>query len=176
MARRGILSSPPKAGGVLLEGGGGERLDAGAGAEGGERFVEADVPGLADAEELEVNAAEALDGGLVAAAFLVEVGRQAVGQVGVPRVNVHVAEQVVVHVVAVGVRVGGEQADVLVEVEGAAEGEVELLGLVQADEVAIDALHRLAGGQAEDEVRVGAEFAGDDARDQARRRLPDSVV
>ena len=107
-----------------------------------------------------------LDGGLVAAAFLVEVGGQAVGQVGVPRVNVHVAEQVVIHVVPVRVRVGGEQADILVEVERAAEGEIELLGLVQADEVAIDAFHGLAGRQAEDELRVGAQFAGDDAGDQ----------
>ena len=76
------------------------------------------------------------------------------------------AEQVVVHVVAVGVGVGGEQADILVEVEGAAQGEVELLGLVQSDEVAIDPLHGLAGGQAQNEVRVGPEFAGDDASGQ----------
>ena len=108
-------------GGILFEGGGGERFDAGAGAESGERLVEADVPGLADAEDLQVDAAAPLNGGLIAAAFLVQVGRQAVGQIGVPRVHVHVAEQVVIHVVPVRVRVRREQADILVEVERAAE-------------------------------------------------------
>src|ERR1035441_8885353 len=84
------------------------------------------------------NAAAPLDGSLVTAAFLIQIARQAVGQMGIPGVHVHMAEQVVVHVVAVGVRVGREQADILIEVERAAEGEVELLSLVQPDEVAID--------------------------------------
>ena len=171
MARRGICSSPPNVRGVLLEGSGGERFDAGAGAERGERLVEADVPGLADAQELQVNAAEALDGGLVAAAFLVQVAREAIGQVGVPRINVHVAEQVVIHVVAVGVRVGGKQADILVEVERAAEREIKLLSLVHADEVAIDAFHRLAGRQPQNEMRVGAQLAGHNPAHQGRGRF-----
>ena len=129
------------------------------------------MPGFADAEQLQVNAAEPLDGGFVAAAFLVQVAREAIGQVGVPRINVHVAEQVVIHVVPIRVRVGREQADILVEVERAAEREVELLGLMDADEVAIDAFHRLAGRQAENEIRVGAQLAGDDASNQGRSGL-----
>ena len=92
----------------MLESGGREGFDARAGAEGGQGFVETDVARLADAKALQVNAAKPLNGGLVAAAFLVEVGGEAVGEVGVPRIEVHVAEQMVVHVVAVGIRVGGE--------------------------------------------------------------------
>jgi hypothetical protein len=126
------------------------------------------MPGLADAEDLQVDAAEPFDGGLVAAAFLVQVGRQAVGQIGVPRVHVHMAEEVVIHVVAVRVRVRREQTDILVQVERAAEREIELLRLVEADEMAIDAFHRLAGRQAEDKLRVGTEFVGYDPRHQRR--------
>ena len=106
---------------VLLHGGGRKRLNPGAGVKGGKRLVEADMPGLADAEDLQVDPAAPLDGRLVAAAFLVQVAREAIGQVGVPRVHVHVAEQVVIHVVPVRVRVGREQADILVQIERAAE-------------------------------------------------------
>ncbi len=127
------------------------------------------MPGLADAEDLQVDSPTPLDGGFVTAAFLVQVVREAVRQVGVPRVHIHVAEQVVIHVMPVRIRVGREQADILVQVERAAEREIELLHLVQANEVAIDAFHRLAGRQAEDEVRISAEFAGHDPRDQRRR-------
>jgi len=90
------------------------------------------MPGLADAQQLQVNAAESLDGGFVAAAFLLQVGREAIGEVGVPRINVHVAEQLVIHVEAVGVLVGGKQADILIEVKRATEREVELLSLMHA--------------------------------------------
>jgi hypothetical protein len=55
----------------------------------------------------------------------VEILRHAVGQVGVLFLDVDVREKVVFHVVAVGIRVFGREADVLVEVEGAGLGEVE---------------------------------------------------
>jgi hypothetical protein len=50
--------------------------------------------------------------------------RQSVGQMRVPQVKVHLLEQVLVHAVAVGIRVGWEKPDVLVKIEGAAEGEI----------------------------------------------------
>jgi hypothetical protein len=35
----------------------------------------------------------------------------------------------------------------------------------------IDALHRLARGEAEDEMRIGAQIMSDDARDEQRRGI-----
>ena len=139
-------------------------------------LVETDVPSFANPQQLQVNAAEALDSGFVAAAFLVQVARQPIGQVGVPRINVHVAEQMMIHVIPVGVRVGREQADIFIQVERAAQGEIKLLGLVHPHQVPIDAFHRLAGCQAQDQVRVGAQLTGNDAGHQRARRLPGSAV
>ena len=166
MARRGMCSSPPKNGAFCLI-----VVGVSAFTRVRERSAESGSlkpmwPGLADAQQLQVNAAKALDGGFIAPAFLIQVRGQAVGQVRVPRVHVHMPEQVVVHVIAVGVRVRGEQPDIFIQVEGAAEREIELLLPVQAHQVLIDALHRAAGGQAQNQVRVGAQFAGHDSRHQ----------
>ena len=109
MARRGILSTPPNAATFCWSVVGVRALTRVRERRAERGSLKPMWPGFADAEELQVNAAEPLDRRLVAAAFLVQVFRQAVGQVGVPRINVHMAEQVVVHVVAVGVGVRREQ-------------------------------------------------------------------
>jgi hypothetical protein len=94
-----------------------------------------------------------------------EIGRKTVGQVRVSGVHVHMVEEVVIHVVAVGIRVGGKKANVFVEVERAAKGEIKMLFLMVADQVTVNAFHGLAGGEAENEVRIGAQFLFDNARD-----------
>ena len=86
----------------------------------------------------------------------------------VPPVNVHVAEQVAVHVMPIRIRVVREQADVFVKIERPAQRKIQLLFCVPAHEVPVNLLHRRAGRQAEDEARMGAEFARDDARHQRR--------
>ena len=163
-ARHLVLAA--ERGRVLLEGRGRERLHARARAERGERFVETDVPRLADAEELQINSAGALNRGFVAATFLVEVGREAVGQMRVARVNVHVPEKMFLHVMTVGVRIGRRQAYVFIEVERAAEREIEFLLAMHPHEMAINKFHRLARREAENEVRVRADFFCDDSRDE----------
>src|SRR5690242_19615694 len=62
----------------------------------GSRLVEANVPRLPDAENLEVDAARARDGVLVPATFVIDVLARdiATRDVHVPRVNVDVREQV----------------------------------------------------------------------------------
>jgi hypothetical protein len=56
---------------------------------------------------------------------------------GVPDVDVHVPEQVVLHVVTIRILVGGKQSDVLIEVKRAAQRKVEVLILVHANEVPV---------------------------------------
>ena len=89
----------------------------------------------------------------------------------VPRVHVHMAEQVSFHIVAIRIRVAREQPDVFVEVERAAQGKIQFLGLMQAHEVAINTFHRAAGGEAEDEMRIGAQIVRHDARHERRGGL-----
>src|SRR5258708_40304772 len=85
--------------------------------------------------------------------------------------DVHVAEQMLVHVMTVGVWVGGKQADVFIQIKSAAKRKIELLFLVLAHELAIDAFHGLARGQTHDEVWVGTQVVRNDASNTRRRSL-----
>ena len=70
----------------------------------------------------------------------VEVGSKAIGQMRVARLDVHLIKQVMVHVMPVRIWVARKQADVFVEVEGPAEGEVQLFGAAPLDQAPV---HRL---------------------------------
>jgi hypothetical protein len=152
--------------GILFAGGGCEGFDARARAQGGKRFVEADVPGLADAQELEVDAAGFLNEGFVSAAFGFEIVRDAVWQMCFFNIDVHAPKQVLAHVFMVGMRIGRSEADVFIEVEGRASRKIKFLVRVQPRQLAIDALHRFAGSQTEHEPRVRSEVMGDDPGDE----------
>src|SRR6266850_1932294 len=89
----------------------------------------------------------------------------------VPRLDVHMAEQMLVHVMTVGVWVGRKQAHIFIQIKSAAKRKIELLLLVFAHELTIDALHGLACGQAQDKVRIGTQVMGDNTGDKRRRRL-----
>ena len=129
------------------------------------------MAGLADAQQLEVNAAESLDQGLVMPAFGVEVFGQAVGQMRVSRVNIDLVKQVPVHVVAVRIGVCREQAHVLVQVERPAQRKIQSFLPMHPHQVAIDSLHGRSRRQTQHQVRIGPQFAGNNARDQQRGRL-----
>jgi hypothetical protein len=126
------------------------------------------VPSSADAQQLKVDPAETLDQPLVVAALGLQVAGHAVGQMGVPRVDVHMPKEMMLHVMTIGVGVRRKQADILIEVERAAEGEIQVLILVQPDEVTVDQLHGFSGGKSEDEVRVGPQFSRHHPGDQTR--------
>ena len=129
------------------------------------------MPGLADAEELQVDPAKAFDGGLVVKALGVQILSHPVGQVGVAGVDVHLPEQVVVHVMAVGIRVGGHQAHIFIQVKGAAEGEIEVFLPVHVDEVPVNTLHGGTCRKTKDHVGIGPQFACNDLGDQSRGGL-----
>ena len=131
-----------------------------------ERLVKPDVAGLPDAEELEVDAAKPGNGGFVTPALGVEVGRLAIRQVRIARIDVHVSEQVLVHVMPVRVRIARRQADVLVEVKGAAQGEIQSFFPLHPHQEPVNRLHRAPGRQAQHQVRIRAQFLCDDPRHQ----------
>ena len=138
--------------GVALSGFFGEIDDAGAGVTSGAGFVEADVSGGADAEDLKVNAAGVFDGLFVGLTMLPEVslGDGAVGDVDVVGVDVDVVEELVVHEVPVALRVLATEADVLVEVEGDDASEGEAVFGVEATEFLVEVDRGGTGGEAED--------------------------
>ena len=95
-------------------------------------FVEGDVSGAADAENLDVDAAVRLDGFVVGGARCVHLVRleRAVGDVNVLRRNVYVIEQRFVHPAVVGMLALLPHRVVFIEVERDNTGQVQPFVLV----------------------------------------------
>ena len=100
--------------------------------------------------------------------------RRAVENVDVPAGDVHVVEEGLEHPAVVALQPIGAQAVVFVEVEGDDPRKVELLLAVHADQFAVDADRRGAGGQPQDGVVAEgvplADRVGDDLGDVAAKR------
>lgn len=157
MEWHGVLAA--KKAGVVLPGAGGEGFDAGAGGEGGCRFVEADVAVAADAEELKVDAAGGGDFILVIAAECFGIRRHAIGDVDVCLIDVHMPKEIFVHECVVGLRMVGSDADVFVEIERGDLRPIEVL----LDELIIEWHGCPAGGEAENRIGLGADEVGEEA-------------
>ncbi len=149
MASRGHFLFAAEEAGVVAHRFVGERFEPRAAAQRRAGLVEGDVPVAADAEDLQVDASFVGDHPLVLLAVGGEVERPAVGHVRVARVDVDVIEEVLLHEVAIAVRVGGTEAHVLVEVEGDDARKIEPFLAVHADQLGIRAQRRAAGGQSE---------------------------
>ena len=121
----------------------GARAGAGAG------LVEADVPGLSDPQDLEVDAARVLDGMLVVAAVRLDlVPRQvAARDVHVLRIEVYVLEEILPHEPVVAVQAVRSHRVVLVEVEGHDVRKIEAFLTMEPDQLAVDADRRRAGSE-----------------------------
>jgi hypothetical protein len=61
-------------------------------------------------------------------------------------------------------RIGGGQTNVFIEVERAAAAKNQFPGAMHFFEARVNGFHGVAGREAEDETRLGAELRGDDAR------------
>lgn len=96
----------------------GQSLDTGAAGQAGAGLVEGNVAVLANAGKEQVNAASLLNGILVGDALGLQVGRIAVENVDVGRVDVYVGEEVLPHKGVVGLGVVAGDAHVLIHVEG----------------------------------------------------------
>ena len=147
----------------VLPGHGVERHEAGARVGRGTGLVEADVAALADAEDLEVDAAGFADRPLVRGAVLLEplARRPPVRDVHVLGADVHVGEQVLPHVAPIAVWAVGRHGIVLVEVECHHVREIDLARVMAADQLAVDAEGRAARGEPEDRAALGGRLLGD---------------
>ena len=148
--------------GIGLDGTLGEVHHVGLLLEGVAGLVEADVAVMADAQDLDVDAAHVADDLVVPLALRLGVGGQAVGDVGVGGVDVHVVKEVLLHEVAVALLVGGLQADVFIQVHGLDLGEVQVALLVPVDELVIHPHGAGAGGEAHHAVGLQDDLGGED--------------
>lgn len=123
-------------------------------------LVEADVAVDAQTQQLQVDAAEVGDQLVVALALAVAV--DTAGYVGVGKVDVHVVKQVVAHKIGVALVVVGGQTGILVQVNRAHGGEVQVTGLVPLNELLIGADGGGAGSQAQNTVGLELDLSGDD--------------
>ena len=117
-------------------------------------LVEAHVPGAADAEELEIDAAGVADGALVRRALRghVLLAAGAVGDVDVRRRDVHVVEEVLLHEAPVALQRLRCHGPVLVQVERHRVAEREAFLAMEPHQFLVDALWRGSGGQAKHRV------------------------
>lgn len=143
----------------------------------GTGLVEADVPRLADAEQLEVDAPGRRDRRLVRRAMLGDAlgGHGAVQQVHLRLRDVDLREEVRPHEPVVRVRTVRRHREVLVEIERLDLGEAQPLLAVHPDELPVDADRRGAGREAEHGAPTlgvrpadrGGDALGDFARERA---------
>src|SRR5436305_1757352 len=118
------------------------------------------MAGFADAQELEVDAAKALNQAFVIPTLFIEIFGGSVWEMSVPAVDIHLTKQLTLHVVAIRVWIGRAEANVLVEIKGFAQREIEAIVLMHADQTLVNLLHGGAGGEAKNQVWIGPEFIG----------------
>mgnify|MGYP003300403364 CR=1 FL=1 len=126
-------------------------------------LVEADVAVVADAQQLQIHAADSLDDGIVLSAGGLGIGILTVGNVDGIGTDIHMVEQVLVHEVPVALVVGAGQAAVLVQVDGGDLSEAQIADLVPVlDQALVGADGGAAGGQTQNAVGLGDDLGSDD--------------
>src|SRR5688572_13917891 len=120
----------------------------------GARFVESDVSVRADAKQLQIDPARRIDFRLVALALGVQIAGRSVQEVNARRLEIDVAEQMLVHEPpeASGVICG--YACELIEVEGPRAGEVDVARAMHPPQFGIGRYGTLPRRQAEHQVRL----------------------
>ena len=149
MASRGTWSSLPKNRALSRIVSPVNDLDPRAAAQRRTRLVKGDVPVAADPQDLQIDAARVLDHLFVALATGLEVRRPAVGHMRLGGDKVQVLEQILLHEVAVALRMVLRQADVFIQVEGGDLGKVEPFFAMQANQFPIHAQGRSARGKSQ---------------------------
>ncbi len=143
-----------------------ERLDAGAGGQGGARLVEADVPVRADPQQLEVDPAGFRQRPVVGLAGADEVLGGAVGAHEGGLRQSEGLDDLAEHHGAVGLGVPGGQADVLVELADPGPGDVDPADGDLGGEGLVDGQGSRAGRHAEQGVGLAADQGGHGLRDE----------
>ena len=126
------------------------------------RLIEADVAIGAQAQQLQIRAAEAIDNGIVPGALGVRVRVHAIGDVAVGLVDIHMVKQVRTHEIGVALVMILGKAHILVQIHGLHPGEVQVAGLILGDQLLVGAHRAGAGGQAQHAVGLQIDLGGDD--------------
>ena len=124
-------------------------------------LVEADVTVNADAEQLQVDAAQALDACIILGTLCIHILGTAVGDEGVFGTDVDVVEEVGLHEVTVALRIVFGQSRVLIKVDGGYLGEIEITLVVPIGELTVDTEGRGAGCQTDNALRLHDDLCGD---------------
>ena len=142
------------------------------------RLVESDVSRSADAEDLEIDAADELYRFLVAVALVLGDPARKVpaGDVDIFRSDVELREEVLPHEPMVGVKASRVHREVFVEIEGDHVGEGEPFLPVHPDQLPVGADRRGARGKPEHRPSAGGKILANDLRDPARHEAADIVV
>ena len=126
------------------------------------RLIEADMTIGADAQQLQVDAAQLVDDTVVTGTLGGSVQIGAVRQVGLGRVDIHLAEQVLVHEIPVALGVLLGQAAVLIQIDSSDLGEIQIAFVVPVHQLGISAHRGAAGGKTQYTVRLHDDLCGDD--------------
>ena len=126
------------------------------------RLVEADVAVVADAQQLQVDAAHSVDDLVVLCAGILCIGIGAVRQVDLCRVDVHLVEQVAVHEAPVAFRVLLGQAAVLVQIDGGHLRKIDVALVVPVHQLCIRAHGGAAGRQTQHAVGLHNDLCRND--------------
>src|SRR5207247_10729923 len=130
-------------------------------------LVEADMPRLADAEQLEIDAACAPDRVFIRGTSLDHAlaRDRAVGDMYVLLRDVHMREEVLPHVAVVAVGTVGRHRVVLVEVERDDARKIDVAGLMAPDQFFVDAEGSAPRSEPQDRSTFGAGLALNDLGD-----------
>ena len=127
----------------------------------GPRLVEGDVPVVPDPQEPDVARTDRLELLFVALTFLLTLLSHSIEKVDVLRLDVDLAEEVLLHEEAVALVVGGREPHVLVQVERPDLREVQALLAVEAGELLVDRDGGRPGRQTQNAIRLAAHDLGD---------------
>lgn len=117
------------------------------------RLVEADVAGVADTEDLQIGRVGAAEC-FIAAALGLRVGCIALRDRRKLRRDAAGAEEMLLQIVTIGLRMRAGETDIFIRVDRADAGKLQPLLPVAADQLAVHALRRAAGHGAETGVRL----------------------
>ena len=125
-------------------------------------FNEPNEAVVADAQQLQVNAADTVDDGVIAGALGRSVEVRAIRQVDGLGADVHMVKQGAVHEAPIALGVLLRQAAVLVQVDGRDLGEVDIALVVPLDQLLVGAHGGAAGSQAQHAVGLHDDLGRND--------------
>ena len=132
---------------VILPGHGVKVHPAGPALGGGGRFVETDMAGAADTEDLKIDAAGRTDGRFILGAMTRRVFGHPVRDMDVSRGDIEMPEEILLHEEPVGLRMVRAEALVFVEVERDDRAEAQAFFAMQADQLRVEGQGRGARRQ-----------------------------